>query len=70
MPSSPEVASRRKFMSWMTRSTVSRASASSPAAAESAATTRAPCMDNRTSRAVRTASLSSITSTVRSPKLS
>src|SRR5262245_51713464 len=68
-PSSPEVASRRKFMSWMTRSTASRASRSSPPAAESAPSTRAPCIDNRTSRAVRTASLSSITSTVRSPKL-
>ena len=41
-----------------------------PDAAVSAPRTRAPCMDNSTSRAVRTASLSSMTSTVRSPKLS
>src|SRR6202008_3024946 len=69
-PSSPEVASRRKFMSCTTRSTGSRARASMPCAAESAPIPRAPCMDSSTSSAVRTASLSSMTSTVRSLKLS
>src|SRR3954471_15174447 len=65
MPSSPEVASRRKFMSWMTRSTSWERTVASASAGDEAPSTRAPCRDNRTWKAVRTASLSSATSTVR-----
>src|SRR6516225_11137137 len=69
MPSAPLVASRRKFMSWITRSTVVRASTASPAAGSAAPSTRAPCNDSSTSKAVRTASLSSITRIVRLARL-
>src|SRR4051812_47467559 len=65
MPSSPEVASRRKFMSWITRSTSWDRTVASASAGDEAPSTRAPCRDNRTWKAVRTASLSSATSTVR-----
>src|SRR4051812_47954361 len=65
MPSSPDVASRRKFMSWITRSTSWERTVASASAGDEAPSTRAPCRDNRTWKAVRTASLSSATSTVR-----
>src|SRR5688572_5163226 len=65
MPSSPEVTSRRKFMSWMTRSTSWERTVASASAGDDAPSTRAPCRDNRTWKAVRTASLSSATNTVR-----
>src|SRR3954471_5139137 len=65
MPSSPEVASRRKFMSWITRSTSWDRTVASASAGDEAPSTRAPCRDKRTWKAVRTASLSSATSTVR-----
>src|SRR5687767_14602880 len=65
MPSSPVVASRRKFMSWMTRSTSCARTVASASAGDEAPSTRAPCSDNRTWKAVRTASLSSATNTVR-----
>ncbi len=56
-------------MSWITRSTPWRASALRPSAGEAAVSTRAPCSDSSTSKAVRTPSLSSITSTVRLARL-
>src|SRR3954471_19038594 len=64
MPSSPEVASRRKFMSWITRSTSWERTVASASAGDEAPSTRVPCSDNRTWKAVRTASLSSATNTV------
>jgi hypothetical protein len=60
-PSSPEVVSAWKFMSWITRSTSSRASASSPACGVSARRVRMSCSENSTSSAVPTAGLSSMT---------
>src|SRR5215472_14519741 len=48
----------------MTRSTPSCSSAASARVGEAAGTTRAPWIESRTSNAVRTASLSSTTSTV------
>src|SRR5688572_25429118 len=52
-------------MSWMTRSTSWARTVASASAGDEAPSTRAPCSDNRTWKAVRTASLSSATKTVR-----
>src|SRR5688572_27043809 len=59
-PSSPDVASLRKFMSCRTRSTCSFASSRRPSSGKLAASTRWPCRESSTSSAVRTASLSSM----------
>src|SRR5581483_766823 len=53
----------------MTRSTASGANRASPSAGVAAVNTRAPWSDNSTSKAVRTASLSSMTRTVLFAKL-
>src|SRR5688572_5798709 len=52
-------------MSWMIRSTSWVRTVARASAGDEAPSTRAPCRDNRTWKAVRTASLSSATSTVR-----
>src|SRR5580704_6832741 len=60
-PSSPLVASRWKFMSWITRCTRVPVNSWSPAPGVAATSTRPPCSVSSTSKAVRTASLSSMT---------
>src|SRR5215510_1025671 len=67
-PSSPEVASRLKFMSWMTRSISSRPSMARPSSGVPAWRTESFCRVSRTSSAVRTAALSSISRTTGMPR--
>jgi hypothetical protein len=63
-PSSPDVVSALKFMSWITMSTGSRSRIASPAAGESALSVRTSRSEHSTARAVATAWLSSITRAV------
>src|SRR5438552_4215518 len=64
-PSAPAVVSSVKFMSAMTRSMLSRASAANPSCGVEALNVRISCNLNRSARADATEGLSSMTSTVR-----
>jgi len=68
-PSSPEVVSAVKFMSWITTSADWRASVASPSSGVSATKGRISCSESNSDSASPTAGLSSMISTVRIRRL-